>query len=253
MESMAHRKTNLGRISTRYAMLALFGSFLLMTLPLMGVLALWCPVWVVVIALIVSFGLAIRFAIPMGEPWIAWAFICAAGLSVGLSTNSYDQRIVKEARELGPIPVSDISSYPNQDAFFLTDFEVGKVEGWHEVCGEESCSEYELLSVTPPGLSLSTPIDLWIEVGINRGFDPHYAFEIDTSSSSQEKGIAAACAISRFSCTTEPRILEPLHQKERDILSSDTFLIMGVFTIFAWLFPCFIAWIRALWKGRKRA
>ena len=250
---MAPSKTNFSRISTRFAMLALFGSFLIMALPMVGVLALWCPVWVVVIALVAAFGIAIRFSIAIGERWIAWALLCAMGLSIGLSTNAYDQRIVKEARELGPIPMSEISAYPDQNAFFLTDFEVGKVEGWHEVCGEDSCTEYDLLSVTAPGLSLSTPIDLWIELGTHEDFDPHYVFEIDTTSGSQEKGIAAACATTRFTCAAEAKILDPVNPKERDILSSDTVFVTGMFATFVWVFPCFIAWLRVLWRGRKRS
>ena len=233
-------------------MIATLGVFLIMALPFAGMIGLWVPTWVTVIALTAIYGCAGVFSFMVAGKWIAWPGLIAVALGIGMTTAAYDQRMINAADELGPIPAIDIEKHPDVLAYKFTadSFEVGEVEGWHEVCGEESCTEYVLLSLTFPGWTPKTSISHWFEVRVGDVFGPDYIFEKDTSSNSQEQGIRQACKTPARLCSENPTILKPISPEEHELLKPDTYQIFGLVSVFAWLFPCFIAWLVALVRRR---
>ena len=157
-------------------MVTLLGAFMIMTLPYCGLVSLWLSTWLSVPIMLIIYGAAGTLAFRFAGKWIFWPGLIAVVMGIGMMLAAYDQRMINAADELGPIPAAEISKHPDALAFKFTadSFDVGEVEGWHEVCGEDSCTEYVLLSLTLPGWTPSTPIAHWFEVQVGDIFGPEY-------------------------------------------------------------------------------
>jgi len=235
-------------------MIALLGAFMIMTLPFTGMLNLWLSVWVTVPVMLVAFGAAFIMGFKLGGKWILYAGLVAAAMSFGVAIESYDERRRAAAETLGPISAQDIEKHRDALAFKLVDgtFDVGEVEGWHEVCGEDSCTEYVLLSLTLPGQATDDPIRYWFEVRLNDVFGPKFVFEADASSSSQEEGIKRACREARANCSSDVLILTPISPVNGDLATIKAAEILGIVAGTVWFIPCFFGWVIGIFKLGKR-
>ena len=243
-----------GQHTSRYGMIALLGAFMIMTLPFTGMLNLWLSVWITVPVMLAAFGVAVSMGVKLGGKWILYAGLVAGGMSFGVAIESYDERRREAAEALGPISAQDIEKHRDALAFKLVDgtFNVGEVEGWHEVCGEDDCTEYVLLSLTLPGETKDDPIRYWFEVRLNDVFGPDYVFETDTSSRSQEEGIKRACRADHANCSAEALILTPISPVKGDLATIRAAEVLGFIAGTVWFIPCFFGWAIGSFKLGKR-
>ena len=235
-------------VSMRFLKLAVAGCVLFVLLPPIGLLAMTNATWMAIVA-------AVALAIPIlyfgyrafGWPvYVALTFASIFFIAVTVQASNY--RMLSAAEGLGPVTLSEVASRPDVEAFFISDLRYGPAEGWYEVCGEDSCTEYTLISLVTDAWREGDPIPAWTSITSHEKLDLSWAFEPEGLGSSRAAGIRRACLQERVACAANPLVFSSVQPGSGSLLGPEIFEIGGLLALFLWILPVFLAYLRGLYR-----
>lgn len=236
----------------KFLLIAVAGTLAIFAIPHVGLIALYAPTWVAFmgtagVAVVVGF-VGWRTTGPLFFLPLVFALF-GSGFVI---MQAADYRIIQSAEEHGSVSASEITLGSGPEAYFINDLAFGDTEGWYEVCGEESCTEYILVSLVRQGHP-TDPIRYWVDIEANEDFQLDWPFIASSPvGSSTKTGIKRACRGKdrpASGCAKVATILSPIDPaSSANLLTIQTYK-GGWFFLFFFLFCLFVGYVRARMSG----